>query len=389
MKANPGGTIDPKFVIGRDRLIQSIWEALEQQSVRINAERRIGKTSVIRKMKAEPADGWFPVFQDLERIHSPEEFAREVYDTVQHFLGRWRRTANRATQFLENSKIGIGGHSWETKKRRYWKELLVTSVEDLVTEKTEDRLVLFWDEVPYMIDNIRKRDGEPIAAEVLDTLRSLRQTHPDFRMVFTGSIGLHHVLSTLHDARLATAPVNDMRSIEVTPLTPMDAQQLAAMLIEGETLSTSDIDAAAETIARETDGFPFYIHHIVSYLNQEQCPATLDMIEGVVTRLLVDADDPLELSHFRTRIDVYYHEPKDAELVRLVLDGLAPDATPASVNELLSRINAMSGEHDDRERLLKMLRPMERDHYLSRTSDGEYQFRFSLIRRWWKLDRGL
>ena len=135
MKANPGGNIDPKLVIGRDCLIQSIWEALEQQSVRINAERRIGKTSVIRKMQEEPADGWLPIFQDLERIRSPEEFAREVYETVQQFLGRWKRTANRATKFLEHAKIGIGGYSWETKDHRYWKELLVTSIGDLVTQK--------------------------------------------------------------------------------------------------------------------------------------------------------------------------------------------------------------------------------------------------------------
>ena len=206
MKANPGGNVDPQFVIGRDELIQSIWAALEQQSVRINAERRIGKTSVIRKMQAEPAAGWFPVFQDLERIHSPEEFAREVYETVHHFLSRRKRTANRATEFLKNSKIGIGDYAWETKERRYWKELLVTSIEDLVAEKTTENLVMFWDEVPYMIDNIRKRDGEQTAAEVLDTLRSLRQTHPGFRIVLTGSIGLHHVLSTLNNAHLATAP---------------------------------------------------------------------------------------------------------------------------------------------------------------------------------------
>ena len=389
MKANPGGNIDPAFVVGRDHLIQSIWEALEQQSVRINAERRIGKTSVIRKMEKEPAAGWFPVFQDLERIHSPEEFAREVYETVQQFLGRWKRTANRATEFLRHSKIGIGDYSWETTERRYWKELLVTSIEDLVTAQTEDRLILFWDEVPYMIDNIRKRDGEQTAAEVLDTLRSLRQTHANFRMVFTGSIGLHHVLSALHDARLATAPVNDMRPIEVAPLSPADAQHLAAMLIQGEALQYSDIDTTAKIIAHETDGFPFYIHHIVSRLKQQQASVTADTVKEVVNHLLVDADDPLELSHFRTRIEVYYSEPKDAELVRLILDCLAYDATPVSVNGLLSQINAASEAHDDRERLLKILRLMERDHYLSRTAEGEYQFRFSLIRRWWKLDRGL
>ncbi len=266
---------------------------------------------------------------------------------------------------------------------------MVTLIEDLVAEKTSERLILFWDEVPYMIENIRKRDGEQIAAEVLDTLRSLRQTHSDFRMVFTGSIGLHHVLSTLHDAHLATAPVNDMRPIEVTPLAQTDAQQLATMLIEGETLATSDIDAAAEAIARETDGFPFYIHYVVSYLKQQQCTATPDAIEDMLTSLLVAEDDPLELGHFRTRINTYYQDPKDAELVRLILDCLAPNVIPASLNDMHGRIEARLEEHLDRERLLKVLRLMGRDHYLSRNPEGAYQFRFPLIRRWWKLERGV
>ena len=41
MRANPGGAIDPKDVVGRDRLIARIWEILEGQSVVLTAERRI------------------------------------------------------------------------------------------------------------------------------------------------------------------------------------------------------------------------------------------------------------------------------------------------------------------------------------------------------------
>ena len=32
---------------------------------------------------------------------------------------------------------------------------------------------------------------------------------------------------------------------------------------------------------------------------------------------------------------------------------------------------------------------MERDHYLKRDEDGRYRFRFPLIQRWWKINRGL
>ncbi|MCP4547150.1 MAG: ATP-binding protein, partial [bacterium] len=40
MRANPGGEIAPSEVVGRDRLIQRIRQALEQQSVILVAERR-------------------------------------------------------------------------------------------------------------------------------------------------------------------------------------------------------------------------------------------------------------------------------------------------------------------------------------------------------------
>ncbi|MEX0819260.1 MAG: hypothetical protein WD070_06695 [Pirellulaceae bacterium] len=247
---------------------------------------------------------------------------------------------------------------------------------------------MFWDEVPYMIDNIRQADGEQAAAEVLDTLRSLRQEHAELRMVFTGSIGLHHVLSSIRDAHIASAPVNDMFAIEVTPLAPADAAALANALIQGENLRTTNVDEAAITVADEADCFPFYIHHIVSGLKLEALPAVPEQIRDLVERQLVDANDPWELGHFRDRIAVYYRQDQDAKLVRLILDVLATDAQARSVSQLLNAVNAQSTEFDDRDKLVQILRLLERDHYVSRDPDGNYQFRFPLIRRWWKLDRG-
>lgn len=52
MRANPGGQLAPENVVGRDRLIAKLWDILTQQSVVLTSERRIGKTQIIRKMKA-------------------------------------------------------------------------------------------------------------------------------------------------------------------------------------------------------------------------------------------------------------------------------------------------------------------------------------------------
>jgi hypothetical protein len=386
MKANPGGIIDPSQVYGRDGLVTELWQRLEQISVLINAERRIGKTSVLRKMLKEGAPGWFPILLDLERYHSADEFAVAVYEQAQQYLSRWKKAANTARKIYEEHEFG------DFKKitgRRPWKALLIAAIHDLVSEKAETRPVFLWDEVPYMIAQIRQADGEQSALEVLDTLRSLRQEYPDLRMVFSGSIGLHHVLGTIRDGRMSSEPVNDMYAVEVPPLAFDDAVELAKDLIQGESLGSSDARKAAAVIAEEADCFPFYIHHIVAGLRKDGLPAEAETIRALVRRHLVDANDPWDLGHYRTRIPVYYTKGRNAELVGLILDALAIAQESITVTDLRNTINSWSSEFDDKDELVRVLRLMERDHYLGRDLEGRVGFRFPLIRRWWALDRGL
>jgi hypothetical protein len=390
MKANPGGQIDLKSVIGRCQVLGLIWDTLEQQSIVMTAERRIGKTTVIKKLKAEPAPNWVPVFQDLERCHTAAEFAMVVYKEVHQFLSSKGQAARRAKEWLAAlGGVEIGGLvTLPDKTDASWKDVLTRSIEDLVHENDSSgsRLLFLWDELPFMLANIRDREGESIAMEVLDTLRALRQTHPALRMIITGSIGLHHVLTSLKDKNYANSPVNDMARIEVAPLELPDAEELAVKLIEGEGLVSGDKAGAAAVIATEADCFPFYIHHIVRALRVKGLAAEPQTISDVVAAQLIDPNDPWELLHYRERIPIYYGA--DARAVIAILDELAATRASASINELLSMLKAGS-DFDDRERLLRLLSLMERDHYLLRHGDGTFGFRFPLIRRWWKINRGL
>jgi hypothetical protein len=389
-KANPGGQIDSKTVVGRDRLIQILWETLDQQSLVITAERRIGKTTVLKKMRDEPALGWVPVFQDLERCHSASEFAMVVYKEIHQFLSTKGKATRRAKEwFVAMGGTEIGGlFKLPDKGGTHWKDVLTRAVEDLIheNEASGTKLLFLWDEMPFMLANIRDREGEQTAMEVLDLLRSLRQTHGGLRMVITGSIGLHHVLTSLKDKNYGNSPKNDMASIDVPPLEQTDAVHLATLLIDGECLSSPDKGAAAAAIAHEADCFPFYINHVAKTLKIRGLDATAENVAKVVASQLVDANDPWELLHYRERIPLYYRD--DQKAVLHILDQLASQQGSASVNELLAMLKG-SSTFDDRERLLRVLSLMERDHYLKRDEDGRYQFRFPLIRRWWKINRSL
>ena len=44
---------------------------------------------------------------------------------------------------------------------------------------------------------------------------------------------------------------------------------------------------------------------------------------------------------------------------------------------------------NDAEMVRNVLMLLQRDHYVGREANGAYGFRLQLIRRWWRLDRGV
>jgi len=389
MKANPGGHIPPKELIGRDELIADIWRRLEGRSVVLSAERRMGKTSVIKKMTAEPLAGVLPVWRDLEKVRTPEEFAELVFKDVEDHLGRSKRTALKARSFL--SSIGgteIGGiFKLPQLQLQHWKSLLSHTIEDLVAHQ-DYKLIFFWDELPLMIYNIKQSNGEIAAMEVLDLLRDSDVCSSDLRMVFTGSIGLHNVLNGLKRDGYANDPVNDMAKVDVPPL---DVNSTAIALIEalmdGEHIEATDKHAVSGFLAKTVDGFPFYIQHVVEQLAMLKKPATEELIKEVVGHFLIDDNDAWEMRHFRTRIDTYYL-PEERPYALGLLDILAGSDEPLSFDKLFNLLKARIVT-EDTEMARQVLTLIQLDHYITRTTDGAYMFRFPIIRRWWRLERGI
>jgi len=388
MKANPGGQIDLNAVLGRDETIAFIWDTLSQQSIIMTAERRIGKTTILNKIARQPRPGWVPIFQDLEQYGNALDFAQSVHDAVEKFLSRPQklfRSLKTALPFFSGTKLGpitlpdIPGAGWQ--------DILTASLQAAAQDHKTERAVFLWDEFPYLLDNIKTNDGETVAMQVLDTLRALRQTQPNLRMILTGSIGLHHVMKSLKDADYKNAPVNDMYSILVPTLDPKAAQQLADKLLLGENIAVENRDSTSRAIAHAADGFPFYIHHIVKAMKQANGQATPDVVDDLVSQQLVHPDDPWELKHYVERIPLYYgHEQQP--MVLGILDAIALCDTALSVNDLLTELKAC-GLFTERETLIEYLGLLEKDHYLSRTPQGHYRFQFALLQRWWKLTRGL
>ena len=394
MKTTPGGILPVEEIFGRDAFVKHLWTTLERNSVRMEAERRIGKTCILRKMEAQPRKDWEAVFLDLEKVHSAAEFAELVCGEVRKRLTAWKRQSGRVLEFLQSlGGTEVGGFKFPAKKDRpdgYWKNLLTHTVDDLVEQQTHAgrRVVFLFDELPWMLSAIAdiERDGPTIAMEVLDVLRALRQsptTGAGFRMILCGSIGLHHILGELAGRGYRNQPVNDMILVEVPPLDPDSAKGLAAALIAGENL-VAEPEVAAH-IAKRTGGFAYYIHWIVNALKRDGRAATSGNEDEVVRQMLTAAHDPCDLRHFLTRIDKYY--PHDKKAAFALLDHSAKAAEPLGVADLINVAKSAGSTDDDRVR--ELLRLLAVDHYLLRDTDGRYTFRHALLREWWLGERGV
>ena len=212
-KANPGGEIAPEEIIGREKLIEKIWERLEQQSIILIGERRIGKSSTLKKMATEERDNMLPIYRDLEGIRTPIEFVEKVWQDIEIYL-KEQGKAKRVRTFLSNLQSKqFTGFRFPELAGKYWKELLNLAIEDSIALQTK-QIVFIWDEIPHMLENF----PEQSAMEMLDILRSLRQTYPDLRTIFSGSIGLHHIFKNLQKAGYRNDPTNDMYTIDGQPL---------------------------------------------------------------------------------------------------------------------------------------------------------------------------
>ncbi len=399
--------VSPQNVVGRDRLIERIWKELEANSLRFTAERRIGKTTVMRKMRAEPRPNSALVFVDLEKVDSPQRFAEVLLTEMSSWLSTKQKAANWFTTFLTEIgglEIGRGMVKIPDRKPIGWKAVLEGTLDRVCRHNADTLIVLLFDELPYMLQKIaayEKRAGtqDHAALEILDTLRAKRHEHANLRMIFAGSVGLHHVLTDLRGTQLASQPVNDMPLVPIEALDLPDAVTLAQRLLkdEGVQVVEADREGLPDELAALTDRVPFYLERVVSRLAELHGPVSVEDARQVVRQQLTDDHDAWEMEHFQSRLDIYYPGSSsdangkpipNARLARAILNILAVAGAPQTIDEVWAAMKAGMAL-DDRDQVIRLLKSLAQDHYLTSDSEKRYAFRFPLIRQWWVLAQGL
>ena len=385
MQINPGGRLNTKDVVGRDNEIARYWRVLERQGLVISAERRIGKTHIVLKMRDECRSGFLPFYQDLESVHSTAELIRVIYGTVHQSLSTLPGLRAQVAKWSSLLPDQIGGVDLPTGAGT-WPVLLSQAFDDLIGIADDRLILMLWDEFPLMLHNLQRREGDDAAMHLLDFLRALRLARADrLRFLFTGSIGLHLVLRFLRKAGNTNDPVNDMLSLTVPPMAREDTCDLAAALLEETRAAPAQIPGLASRIASEVGGFPYYVHHVVDQLDQLRRPPALQDVSSAVGSLVYDSHDPANLNYYVNRLSSYY-AADERSLALVVLDTMAGLVSPTPVPKLLNLCRHRDPLLAD-EQLREILAVLAEDHYIEprKCADGAaYDFRWQLVKRWWK-----
>ena len=377
-------------IVGRDAFITETWEKLELKSLYMNDLRRIGKTRIIEKMHAAPSAGWMAAFSDLEGTHTAEEFAARVYKDSATVLTKKQKALRKMSVLLgkaAGSEI-MGVLKLPDGQPAPWKDVLRTTFDDMVEALGElpgTRMVFFWDEVPFMLDNIAKRQGKDTAMQVLDLLRELSQRHESIRLLLTGSIGIHHVLRSLWDEDYKGSPLNHMDLIQPGPLEQGHAVSFAKSEIARRRLSCIEADVCSAALSEWVSHVPFYIEKLAARLPRG-VSLTPVLIETELEKELRSDNSDWDLDYYRRRVKTVF--PQTEKLVLSILDQLAGAALSAlSFQEIRKLVSARM--EVDEEVLREHLKLLCMDHYLVRDESNAYCFYLPLIRRWWKINRSL
>ncbi len=398
MKANPGGAITGEAIIGRKVEIADIWRRLEKRSVLLSAERRVGKTTILRKMKEEPQDRWVPLLCFVEDARHPIDLVVKLYDQAKCMATQSRKGAflsrvRKAREKLAGTEVA----GWKLPQvEASWKRLLSELVQDIV-ENTNNHILVMLDEFPMMIANIidtpKSGEGASLAMELLDTLRSLRQQYEpsdQVRFLLSGSIGLHLIIEDLkRNHAYKGNPTNNMALKVLSGLRDEDVQLMCRKYLDDEDIVRSAPKAFDRRMCKRTDGLPLYIQLVCDKFQDEKRESVGPDDIDTTLRQMMDSPEVEWFKNSAERIDGRY--------IKLGRNRIA-----AHLLNFIAKANDLVGEEDahdyvanqeivdDRDIVRATLALLVDDNYLQRdTSTGErrYRFRYELMRWWWEINR--
>ncbi|MCH8234301.1 MAG: ATP-binding protein [Bacteroidetes bacterium] len=378
-----GGVLDPHQVIGREEVIEKYWEILQGQGIVLYAERRFGKSAVLTMMRAEDRKDYLSIYIGVEGVVNADKFVEKLFDSVlkaklfeESNLKKIENTFNSITSYIPKA----GPLEFKAKDKKWEKQFnyLLTS---LVEQRSEKYIVIMLDEFTIMLDKM----DEPEAVNILGYLRDLVQ-HDFFeklRFVYCGSIGIDLVLDKLKRAGHNMGdPINHMSKQRLLPFTEEEALFFCKCLNEGCELKL--LEDIMKSICDLVDRIPYFIDKVFDKIRYYSSIDESE-INKALNDILDDPSDTNNFKHFYDRIDNFYPNKIITNHILNYLSKIeeytSEDVIADHINHQMKVDRKLSNDEIDR---------LWRDGYLKREiidSKRNFKFNYSIIKKWWLINK--
>lgn len=380
-----GGAVATGDIVGRDKEISEFWSILEKQGVAFFAERRFGKSSILRKMDADGQDGFISIYKPIEGVSSPENLASVLLDRVKEMdlidegvSKKIENFYNKATNVVEEMP-GV-----KLKKLEYsWQKKLLYLFEKLI-EKQKDKLILIMlDEFSIFLDKLPNDE----ASAVIGFFRNItfENEFEKIRFVYCGSIGIDLVLDKIKNTGHNIGdPLNHMDVYELESFSDENAIYFGKCLNLG-----CDLDLTVELIkmiCEKSDNIPYFIDIVFDKITKSRKNTIIEKIEDAFEEIVNDTKGKASIKHFYDRIEHFY---PSHEISIYILNFVSKSTMLVTESEIASNVLTNTTEIN-RIEINKEIERLKNDGYLFRESIEEeraYGFKYSLLKLWWKRNK--
>jgi len=380
-----GRLADGTAFFDRQEIMSRAWDLLKTSNLLLLAPRRVGKSSLLNRMKNDSPDrGYNALYLSIPDAEDELDFIKRMargfreaeWSSVGWFTA-FKESLPKDLEFVLKTPLV------ELKAKNFdWR----SPAEDLETmlKSSDSQTLLLIDELPLLIANIVHQDPTGIRAErFLLWLKRLREQYPP-RWFFAGSIGLDTVARRLK----LSGTIHDLQPIELGEFSPEKAR--AYLMGRGQRHQWAMTAETIDAILRAVEWpIPFHLNLVF-----EELRAVVSEGLGAPSPALVETALQRLIEHGRTYFDHWDERLGKmldnrcqgcCEIILSLACREAGGITVASIDLRLS--NELHDNQERAEMLRQMLDLLTSDGYLVRQEDA-VRFRSALLRRYWREVQG-
>jgi len=378
----------------RDSVREDIWRYLADNHLILRGPRRLGKSSLLKRIAEEAEDrGLLVVNIDIGGASTVEQFISSLEQilpdkTVKGYLKKLPEYASAWMDRVGKIDISVAEVKAEINFNSMSAYDWYIRAMDFQQRISDIPVIIQIDEFSVFLEKLLKEDLAEADA-LLSWMRAWRTgDNVVCRYIYTGSIGINYLLECHQlDTRL-----NDCYEISLGPFKTKAAKEMIQTLAQRDNWKISS--KVSDYLCEKTGWLsPFFINLLLD----QSMLAARDRTEELLTEerniINQDIDDGYErlitsrsrFSHWETRLERHLKEPK-LSFCKELLTAIAKSKDGLSLRQLSTRLAKRQPDPDKRQNEIQhLLRKLEDEGYLTPPDDkSRVRFLSFLLRDYWK-----